>query len=149
MMRAGAIVPLDWVSVCGPSEMALPDLGQRRVTVEVITGGCNIFLSSWNGDGEVRRLLVWSGFGRGGFSFVAGSGQALSVSQGEGEHSSLHIPELRSMEVAWRRTASFADMEPKRPGTISAEMQAVIDQMNRNAIRREAIMMQALKNRTL
>lgn len=146
-MRSRIFVPEDWQAVVGTAVLAFGDVGARRVTVDFVSTGANIYLETESEDGECSRLLMFSGFGSGSVAFIANASSFLRIDQEDGAHTSVRIPELRAFGAGWRRTASFTDLEPKRPGAVSPEVQAVIDQMNRNAIIRETKLLAALDKR--
>ena len=146
-MRSKVFVASDWQTVVGTVSVDLPFTGPRRVDVDFVTAGANVFLETEGEDGECHRLLMFSGFGSGSVSFFAEGPVAVRIEQDDTSYTSLHIPELRSMSAEWMRTASYADVEPKRPFAISPEMQQAIDLMNRNAVAREMKLLKALEAR--
>lgn len=137
----------DWQTIYGPSGVVLPDRGERRVVVDLVSQGASVFLSMLDKEGETVRLLLWCGQGEASLQFVAADGMQLEVDQDADAVTSVRVPEFRDMSAPWVKSASFADLNPKPRLSVSPEVQAVIDQMNANAIRRETILLQALERR--
>nr|QJB21352.1 MAG: hypothetical protein [Microvirus sp.] len=148
-MRTQLIVPSDWRTVVGSSEVDLPKALLRRVEIDLISEGASIYLASGVDEetGEVSRSLLWCGVGSARV-VVAVEGEAkLVVEQQQFFSTAFRIPELRAVDAAWRRTASFADLDPPKPFAVSPEIEAVVNRMNQNAIRREMLLLQALDRR--
>ena len=137
---------LEWATVEGSNSLALDDLGERVVTVDVISEGASLFLL--RGDNAYQaRCLLWCGVGSGRVQVRVQSCDVLAVEQPEGQATAIRVPEARSMRAEWRRTASYTDLEPKRPHRVSDEVRAVMNEMNANAIRREMMLLAALRRR--
>lgn len=137
---------LEWATVEGANSLALDDLGERVVTVDLISEGASLFLL--RGDPvDQARLLLWCGVGSGRVQVRVQNGDVLAVDQPEGQATAIRVPEARSMRAEWRRTASYTDLEPKRPHQVSDEVRAVMNEMNANAIRREMMLLAALRRR--
>lgn len=135
---------LEWVTVDGGNSLALDERGERVVTVDVISEGASLFLL--RGEGQDRSLL-WFGSGSGRVQVRVQDGDVLAVDQPEGQTTAIRLPEARSLRAEWRRTASYTDLEPKRRHQVSDEVRAVMNEMNANAIRREMMLLAALKRR--
>lgn len=148
-MRANLFDPAEWSAVVGGASITLPDAGLRRVQVDLIAERASLFLGFVvdPDEGEVGEVLVWSGTGRANLTLSVSGAAEVIVRQDDDAAMAIRIPELRDLSVEWRRTPSFADLEPPKPRTVSPEVQAVMDRMNQNAIRREMLLLQALENR--
>ena len=64
-MRSKVFFASDWQTVVGTMSVDLPFTGPRRVDVDFVTAGANVFLETEGEDGECHRLLMFSGFGSG------------------------------------------------------------------------------------
>ena len=135
---------LEWVTVEGGNSLALDHRGERVVTVDVISEGASLFLLRGE---EQDRCLLCCGSGSGRVQVRVQDGDVLAVDQPEGQATAIRLPEARSMRAEWRRTASYTDLEPKRPHQVSDEVRAVMNEMNANAIRREMMLLAALRRR--
>ena len=105
---------LEWATVEGANSLSLDDLGERVVTVDVISEGASLFLLRGDHAYQARSLL-WCGAGSGRVQVRVQSCDVLVVEQPEGQATAIRVPEARSMRAEWRRTASYTDLEPKRP----------------------------------
>lgn len=143
------IVPGDWDTVIGSAQVDLSDAALRRVSVDLISEGAALFLlHAMNGDGEFSRSLVWAGRGSASIGVAVEGPAQLFVSQPEHGATAFRIPELRSLDAPWLRSPSLAELDPPKPFEVSPEIQAVVNKMNQNAIRREMLLLQALDART-
>ena len=136
---------LEWATVEGGNSLALEHSGERVVTVDVISEGASLFLL--RGSEEQDRCLLWCGSGSGRVQVRVQDGDVLAVDQPEGQATAIRLPEARSLRAEWRRTASYTDLEPKKPHQVSDEVRAVMNEMNANAIRREMMLLAALRRR--
>lgn len=108
----------------------------------VVTGSGAIY----TGDGE---LALCGSFSRAKCRIKV-LGGLITVVPDEGFCFNLDIPGLRPLDAAgWLNEPSLTDLSPRPYGQISPEIQAVMDQMNRNAIVREQAMLRALQRRTV
>lgn len=121
-----------------PTDISLPfDSGKVSM---IVTGSGAIY----TGDGE---LALCGSFSRAKCR-VNVLGGLLTIVPDDGFCFTLDIPALRPVETdAWAGLPSMTDLEPKPFGSVSPEVQAVIDQMNRNALVREQALLRALQQR--
>lgn len=129
----------EFMTISETTEIKLPRAERRKFRMNV-TGPCAIF-----GAGKYGNC-IYHGFGSAKVNTVI-EGDAILVVPQKGATVTLFIPELRDLTVEWANSESYTDLSPKPFGTISPEIQAIIDKMNRNAIIREQAMLRALGNR--
>lgn len=131
------------VQIDGAGMLDLPVSHKRRLSLRVCGENVAVF---WGfGPDDCQIIHVGSGIYK---VRAVGAGDKLIVATGNGRGVVwLDVPELRDAEVGWLGTPSLADLSPKPFGQISPEIQAVIDQMNRNAIAREQAMLRSLGRR--
>lgn len=147
-MRSNIIAPEDWASVRGSATLDLVDGPSRRVEIDLISEGAALFAYIPRGeDGELERLLLWCGRGTARVVLAVTGKVVLGLEQDAERVTSVRVPEARSLDVAWRNTPSFTDLDPPKPFTVSPEMEAMIQRMNANAVRREMMLLQALDAR--
>lgn len=132
------------VVISSSGTLELPGSGLRTIRFDVVSNGCMIF-----GECYGDRKLLFAGENRKGVKGVI-DGRFLEIylSKKDGV-AALALPELRNPVdgVEWFGDESYTDLDPKPFGTISPEIQAVMDRMNRNAIIREQALLRALGQR--
>lgn len=120
------------------TRIELAAYGPRKISFRIQTTGATVIAE--NGD---DRVILFAGAGKAKVSgFITGPSLFVSLSKGNVAH--LDIPELRENEAGWMDGPCFTDLNPKPRGTVSPEIQAIMDAMNRNAIIREQAMLRAL-----
>lgn len=129
----------------GPQDIELASDQLRKLRFTIMSDGCAVFLVDAEGS-----ELVYAGSGSGNVR-VSTSATHMQVRPFRKEGViRLDIPELRDLDsVNWLNEPGFTDLSPRPYGQISPEIQAVMDQMNRNAIVREQAMLRALQRRTV
>lgn len=132
----------DVFAATGPRVIDLAGHWNRRLSLRVMSDGLMIIANQSDGD----QVPIYCGAGSGRVK-VSGPFVSLSVEPKSKLPWVIQIPELRTDEVGWLNSESYTDLDPKPFGRISPEVQAIMDQMNRNAIIREQAMLRALGNR--
>lgn len=130
-MRLGNLS--DWLNVEGSHSFVVAE--SVALTLEVVSTGASIFIVI--GD---ERTVIYSGEGYTSVAFATDGPFTVSV---EGHHAgavtSLRWPRDRSLDAAWRHGDSFVQLEPK-PVSVAPEIQAMMDNLQRNAAKREAML---------
>lgn len=117
----------------------------RRLRFTVKSGGCSILC----GHGKDDAVLVYSGAGEATVRAKVHGSRLFILPYSKDGFVSVEVPELREVEAGWLDEPSLTDLSPRPFGTVSPEIKAVIDQMNRNAIAREQMMLRALRQGAL
>ena len=129
-MRLGSLS--DWITVEG--SRTLPLGGAAGLTLEVVSTGCSLVVE----DCEGNSALIFAGDGYSAISFATSAESVLKVvGSHDGAMTSLRWPRDRKLAAEWRDGDSFVQLDPP-PAAVAPEIRALMEQMQRNAQRREA-----------
>jgi hypothetical protein len=129
----------------GRQSLDLAATEPRRLSFKVRSAGCSILC----GNNEDDAQLIYSGSGTAHVRVTVFGSLLFILPFSKDGLVAVEVPELRDEPVGWTNEASLTDLAPRPFGQISPEVQAAIDQMNRNAIVRELAMLKALRQRVL
>lgn len=130
----------DWATFEGARALPVAGDGPRPLRFEGVTEAASIYVHDDRG-----ICLVFSGHGD--FEVDIGIvGEGVVQVEGEGT-TSIRIEGVKPRATGWRDGPSIADLEPKTFGTISPEVQAMFEQMQRNMLAREARLIEQLRKR--
>ncbi len=127
----------------GSSAITLPVTVARMLRFSVVSSGCSIYVGQSLEDCD----LVYSGTGAATVKVPVRGNTLLVIADEQNAAVRLDVPETREEEAGWLNEPSLTDLNPRPFGTISPEIKAVMDQMNRNAIAREQALLRSLGNR--
>lgn len=114
----------------------------RKLRLKIVSDG--IAIMGENAEGY--RHTIYVGGGKADIRVRTDANRLYLMPSNEMEFT-ISIPELRDNVAGWRNEPSLTDLTPKPVGTISPEIAAIMEQMNRNAIIREQKMLKALGQR--
>lgn len=117
----------------------------RKLSLRVKSSGCSILC----GEDEFEASLIYSGVGAARVCGAVEGSRLFVLPYAKDGLVEIDVPELRQADAGWLNEPSLTDLEPRPFGSISPEIQAVIDRMNRNAIIREQALLRSLGARAL
>lgn len=126
----------DWHTVKGDFVLEIADRGPRRFDVSLISQGCTITVVE---DNEATTL-VFHGEGWERISFgIAGAAHVHVDAWKPNFLSSFLWPHAREgVDVGWRNAAPYTQLDLKDRNAVNPEVQAMMDAMQRNMLKREA-----------
>jgi len=110
--------------------LGLATADSRSLVLKVNSTGCVILVGH---DPETAEV-VYAGSGKAKVKACVEGATLWVKPLGKELVCDIEVPELRHETAGWCNEPSLTDLEPRPYGTISPEIKAILDQMNRNAI---------------